>query len=107
MSRYTLEPLDNRPDVKSIAIGWDRPLASFFVTVFGPRDADGEDVILEWQGTAPDELPTAASALAVAARYATIPGGMGATLETDRLKTLATPDGSEQRRNRRFLKPRY
>ena len=107
MSRYRLEPLPDRPDVASIAIGWDRPLASFFVTVFGPRDADGEDVIVEWQGTAHDELPTAAAAIAVAARYATIPDGLSATLETDRLKTLATPDGAEQVRTRRFLRPRY
>ena len=107
MSRHLLEPLPDHPDVASIAIGWDRPLASFFVTVFGPRDADGEDVIVAWQGTAPDELPTAAAALDVAARYAVIPDGMGATLETDRLKTLATPDGSEQKRTRRFLRPCY
>lgn len=107
MSRYTLEPLDSCLAVASIAIGWDRPLASFFVTVFGPRDAEGEDVIIEWQGTAPDELPTAAAALAIAARYAKIPDGLSATLETDRLKTMATPDGSEQRRTRRFLRPRY
>ena len=104
MSRHSLAPLPAHPEVASIAIGWDRPLASFFVTVFGPRDADGEDVIVEWQGTAPEELPTAAAALGVAARYAVIPDGMGATLETDRLKTLATPDGSERSEERRVGK---
>jgi len=89
----------------TVAIGWDRPLATFFVQVLRPhRTMKGEDETVEWQGTEPGELPTAAAAIAVAAPYADLPETLGATLETDRLKTVATSDGPAQIAARPFLK---
>ncbi|MES3093439.1 hypothetical protein O6027_17545 [Sphingomonas aerolata] len=88
----------------TVAIGWDRPLATFFVQVLRPHPTmESEDDMVEWQGTEPEELPTAASAIEIAARYASLPDDLGATLETDRLKTLGSADGRAQRTVRPFL----
>jgi hypothetical protein len=65
----------------------------------------GEDDMVEWQGTEPNELPTASSAIEIAARYANLPDDLGATLETDRLKTLGSTDGPAQRAVRPFQYP--
>jgi hypothetical protein len=89
----------------TVAIGWDRPLQSFFVQVTRPHpDERNETDMLVWLGTIFGELPTAAAAIAVAAPYAELPETLGAMLETDRLKTVATPDGAAQiaARNWRF-----
>ena len=64
MSRHTLQPRADRPDVAEAAIGWDRPLATFFFQAFAIADGDGEDRVLEWRGTAPGELPTPEAAIA-------------------------------------------
>lgn len=81
----------------TVTIGWDRPLGTFFVEVLRPHPAiKGEDETVEWHGTEPGEVPTAAAAIAIAARFADLPIGLGATLETERLKTLATSDGVAQ-----------
>jgi len=89
----------------TVAIGWDRPLQTFFVQVTKPDPTDeDETVMVVWSGTDRAELPTAADALAIAASYADLPETLGATLETDRLKTVATFDGPAQRAVRPFLK---
>jgi len=86
-----------------VNIGWDRPLATFFVQVTRPHPTHkGEDEIVEWQGTDDGELPTAATAIAVAAEYGDLPAELGATLETDRMKTLGQTDGPAQIAARRF-----
>ena len=59
--------------------------------------------MLVWLGTIFGELPTAAAAIAVAVPYADLPETLGATLETDRLKTVATPDGAAQVAARKWL----
>jgi hypothetical protein len=88
----------------TVAIGWDRPLATFFVQVLRPHPTmKGEEDMVEWQGTEPDELPTAAAAIEIAARHASLPDDLGAMLETDRLKTLGSVDGPAQREVRPFL----
>lgn len=87
----------------TVAIGWDRPLATFFVQVSRPHPRlEGEAEIIEWQGTSDADLSTAAAAIAVAARFAELPADLGATLETDRLKTLGRTDGPAQITARRF-----
>lgn len=91
MSRYTLK---GRNGATGAAVGWDRPLATFFAQVF--RLEDGEEVAFIWEGTSSQELPTAAAALAVLGDYATIPDGLARTLETDRLKSLGSVDGPAQ-----------
>ena len=89
----------------TVAIGWDRPLGTFFIHVTKPHpEEEGETDTLVWLGTIFGELPTAAAAIAVAASYADLPDTLGATLETDRLKTVATPDGPAQIAARPFLK---
>ncbi|MGC5799588.1 hypothetical protein [Sphingomonas sp. NFX23] len=88
----------------TVAVGYDRPLGTFFVQVLRPHPTlKGEDDMVEWQGTEPDELPTAAAAIEIAARYADLPETLGATLETDRLKTLGSVDGPAQRAVRPYL----
>ena len=88
---------------QTINIGWDRPLATFFVQVTRPHPTKaGEEQTVAWQGTDDGELPTAASAIAVAAAYGELPADLGATLETDRMKTLGQADGPAQIAARRF-----
>ena len=82
-------------------IGWDRPLATFFVHVFLVEI----EVELIWRGTYPGELPTAAAAIAIAAQHADLPATLGAELETDRLRTLAEADGPAQQACKPFLGP--
>lgn len=89
----------------TVAIGWDRPLRTFFVQVSKPHPTKaGESKMLKWAGTDIDELATAAEAIAIAKTYADLPDTLGATLETDRLKTVATSDGPAQIAARPFLK---
>ena len=55
----------------TVAVGWDRPLATFFVQVSRPHPTlKGESQIVAWQGTDNGELPTAAAALEIAVDYA-------------------------------------
>ena len=83
-------------------VGWDRPLETFFAQVF-ETDTDGEEEAFVWLGTFPGELPTPRSALDVIAPWCTIPDGLAAALETDRLKTLASHDGPAQFAAKRAL----
>ena len=103
MSRHTLQPRADRPDVAEAAIGWDRPLATFFFQAFATADGDGEDRVLEWRGTAPGELPTPEAAIAVAAGYAEIPEHMAATLDADRAATADQVDSPWQTRLKQRL----
>ncbi|WP_404479081.1 hypothetical protein [Novosphingobium sp. BL-52-GroH] len=101
MSRYDFP---GKGVASSVAIGWDRPLATFFVQVMQPHPRiDGEEATYIWKGAAPGELPTAAAAITVAAEYANLPKDLGATLETDRLKTLGTFDGPAQEAAKPFI----
>ncbi|WP_332307426.1 hypothetical protein [Sphingobium chungbukense] len=38
MSRHDLQPKQERPDVVRAAIGWDRPLQTFFAQIFFRTD---------------------------------------------------------------------
>jgi len=88
---------------QTINLGWDRPLATFYVQVSRPHPTfEGEVEMVEWQGTDDGELPTAAAAIAVASAYGDLPADLGATLEMDRMKTLAQKDGPAQAAARRF-----
>lgn len=91
-----------RLGAETIAVGWDRPLATFFITAFGPVGAHGDRTIIEWLGTERRELTRVADVLRLAGRYADLPEGIGRTLQLDRLKTLGTPDGPAQQQAPRF-----
>lgn len=93
MSRYTFTGNAGT----TVAIGWDRPLSTFFVQILRRHPTlKGEEETIEWQGTAPGELPNADAAIKIAEPYATLPAELGATLEMDRLKTLGQRDGDAQ-----------
>lgn len=92
---------------ETVAVGWDRPLRTFFVQVTVPHPTEaGESEMLDWVGTDIGELPTASEAIDIAKTYADLPETIGAKLETDRLKTVATFDGPAQVAARPFLNRR-
>jgi hypothetical protein len=105
MSRHALETHPDQLPGTRVHVGWDRPLDTFFVQVL-VTEADGEDSVILWHGTAPGELATASEALALLAPYAVVPDGMAALLETDRLKALGSFDGPAQQRARLMLRHR-
>ena len=80
--------------------------SSRYIQVMRPHPAmEGEDEILFWKGTDLRELPTAADAIAAARAWAVLPADLGATLETDRMKTLGRSDGEHQAEVKRRLFP--
>jgi hypothetical protein len=102
MSRHVLQPRADRPDVAEATIGWDRPLATFFVQAFAPQ-VDGEDHIIEWCGTEPGELPTPEAAIAIAFVFAIVSDELAATLHADRAATSDQVDSPWQTRLKRRL----
>lgn len=102
MSRYSLVPLPERGAIYEVAIGWDRPLGTFFVIIFGTPDDDdsafdrAELTPLLWQGTAPGALSTPDAAIALASSYAVIPDGLAAQLAADRDGDRSTGNGPPQ-----------
>lgn len=103
MSRHVLQPRTDCPNVAEAAIGWDRPLATFFFQAFGTQNGVGEDRVLEWCGTAPGELPSAEAAIAVAAAFAVIPDDLATTLIADRAATAHQGDSAWQARLKQHL----
>ena len=96
MSRHELSIHPDRSDATRAAVGWDRPLATFYAQIFRRDEGEADETAFLWIGTYPGELKTAADALAIVAPYAVIPTGLSAELETDRLKTLGARDGPAQ-----------
>lgn len=100
MSRHSLVPLPGRGAIYEIAIGWDRPLGTFFVIVFGTPGSDGsasdrdELTPLLWEGTVPGALSTPDAAIALASSYAVIPDGLAAQLAADRDTDRSTATGT-------------
>jgi hypothetical protein len=110
MSRHSLQPRADQRHIYEIAIGWDRPLRTFFVIIFGTPEDDDErlgrggdapesDELLPllWEGTAPGALATPAAAIALAAPYAQIPDALEAQLEADRASESSSVEGPVQR----------
>ena len=91
MSRHQFPGLDG---ASTVAIGWDRPLPTFFVHVLRPHPhLAGEEETVAWHGTAIGELRSAREAVTIASRWADLPHDLAIHLETDRLKTLGQSDG--------------
>ncbi len=111
MSRHSLQPLPDQRHIYEVAIGWDRPMRTYFIIIFGSPESDdderfdaggelpGSDELLPllWDGTAPEALATPAAAIALAAPFAHIPEGLGALLEADRIRESSSVDGPVQR----------
>ena len=95
MSRYELRALAEAVVVTRGAVGWDRPLQTFFAQLFSIDD-EGEEHAHVWIGTYPHELDSAVAAIAIVAGDCVVPGGLAKTLETDRLASLGTFDGPGQ-----------
>lgn len=89
-----------------VSIGWDRPLATFFVQVVRPQGPGDDDDMLVWLGTCPGEISIASEAVRIASDHADLPAELGKTLETDRLKTLGVEDGPAQRAAKVFIAAR-
>jgi hypothetical protein len=120
MSRHSLRPLPDQRHIYEVAIGWDRPMRTYFVIIFGTPESDdnerfdasgeppGSDELLPllWEGTAPGALATPAAAIALAEPFAQIPEGLAAQLEADRVHESSSVDGPVQRDWRDRLWPR-
>jgi hypothetical protein len=85
MSRYTIPALD---PAFTIAIGWDRPLSTFFAIVTDERLNDDDDRVLLWIGTDTAEIPRADDLAAPLAPYAVLTEDHIATLRADRAGDL-------------------
>ena len=92
MSRYRIPAQD--PDL-TVIVGWDNPLATFFVQVFNPSIDEDEDACLLWIGTAPGAIPTVAALQAQLTGWATIPPAILDCLVRD--QQAATPPTPLQR----------
>lgn len=103
MSRYALAPLPGFGRVDRVAIGWDRPLRTFFVQVFGRSDDDGDEEMILWVGTAPGELKRVADAIALVRRYAVVPDELAERLEADHRDGHDRRDGPAQIEASRFI----
>lgn len=100
MSRYDV-PVKAGSGASSAAIGWDRPLQTFFVQIC--RLEDGEEVSFLWEGTDYQALPTAANAIRLIEACCEVPADTGSRLEIDRLKTSGRADGEHQIAARQFI----
>jgi len=101
MSRHIV-PIKAGVDASQAIAGWDRPLRTYFVQVFRSDD-DGEEEEILWEGAEPDQLKTPDEALRLLAPWCDIPDGLSATLQIDRMKTLANRDGPAQTQAKAFL----
>jgi len=98
MSRHELLPKGVNTDIVGAAVGWDRPLQTFFAQVFFRTEAEpDEGEALIWRGTEPGELPTPEAAIALVAPYAAIPDGLTAQLDAEMRATAEVRDGPHQR----------
>ncbi|KHL24193.1 hypothetical protein PK98_14415 [Croceibacterium mercuriale] len=103
MSRHTV-PIKAGIDACEAFVGWDRPLQTYFVQVFrSSTEDDGEEEEILWEGADPGQLKTPDEALRLLAPWCDIPEGLSATLQIDRMKTLANRDGPAQAQAKAFL----
>jgi hypothetical protein len=88
LSRYELTPTNPRFAGLEIAVGWDRPLTTFYGQVSRPAAGDGEDEMLLWVGTMPAEIASVEALAAALAKYVTLPADIGDRLKADRLADI-------------------
>lgn len=97
MSRIPLTPLDSAAREVSrleVAVGWDRPLATYFAIVSRkdePGDEDDGHPVLLWLGTTYGEILDPASIIAAVARFAILPDDLADRLAADRASEGARP----------------
>jgi len=88
MSRHELASRDDANRHLDIAIGWDRPLNTYFVQVLNPtRDEEEPGFEILWRGTSLGEILAVDDAIALIAPWAEIPADLRAPLILDRIRT--------------------
>lgn len=80
MSRHLLDALD--PELV-VWVGWDPPLATFFLQVEPPGGVDGDGLVC-WLGTDWGEIDDAAEVVARLSEWAEVPDDLVERLEWDR-----------------------
>ena len=104
MSRHDLEPRPDAADVVRAAVGWDRPLQTFFAQVFWrTEDEPEEGEPLIWVGTEPGEMLDPEAAIAVVAPHAVVPDDLAARLTAAMEATIGVKDSPEQAAVKRLL----
>ena len=94
MSRHAVPSFDARYE---IAVGWDRPLNSYFAQVEDMHADDDEDPVVVWVGAGPSEIQTPEALRAPIAAYGTLTDEMISTLAADRAATLDRGNSPLQR----------
>ncbi|MFE2529456.1 hypothetical protein ACFXEL_35115 [Streptomyces sp. NPDC059382] len=95
MSIHTLTPLDGAPAGRTVRVGWDAPLATYFATAWDEPGDEGADTDhLVFAGAAPYDISDPATVLELVAPYAVIP-------EDLRERLLAERDAEGDRFRRR------
>ncbi|MFJ4342939.1 hypothetical protein [Streptomyces sp. NPDC088915] len=85
MSSHTLTPLGGAPAGRTVRVGWDAPLASYFASAWDEPDGEGaETEHLVFAGGAPYDISDPATVLELVAPYAVIPEGLREELLADR-----------------------
>ncbi|WP_432138673.1 hypothetical protein [Streptomyces sp. bgisy154] len=85
MSSHTLTPLGGAPAGRTVRVGWDAPLASYFASAWDePDDEDAETNHLVFAGAAPYDISDPATVLELVTPYAVIPEGLREQLLADR-----------------------
>ncbi|MBB6439551.1 hypothetical protein [Streptomyces candidus] len=84
MSSYTLTPLGGAPAGRTVRVGWDAPLASFFANVWDESDGeDAENNDLVREGGAPYAISDVDTVLERVNAYAAIPEDLRERLLAD------------------------
>ncbi|MEU4244304.1 hypothetical protein [Actinoplanes sp. NPDC026619] len=81
MSRHEFAP--NDPGIKSVFVGWDRALGSYFAHVYCTGDNNPFDMPTLQIGDDFREVPNPHHAIGFVQDYAEIPHDLAATLATD------------------------
>lgn len=82
MSRHVLEPYTAG---REVAVGWDRPLGTFFAQVFDTtKDEDDQAYELLWIGFYPGEVPEPQDVCEAVRPWARVPSDLLDLLAADR-----------------------
>lgn len=85
MSSHTLTPLGGAPAGRTVRVGWDAPLASYFASAWDePNVEDAETEHLVFAGAAPYDISDPITVLELVTPYAVVPEGLREQLLADR-----------------------
>ncbi len=94
MSRYSFSPLD--PSWK-VAVGWDRPLNTYFAIVEIAKDDGYGDQVILWAGLNHGEISRPEDLTPILKGFAELPDVIVVRLREDRGQTLDKGNSSLQR----------